>query len=217
MLVGRNEADEVEGTATSGSFHRMRRVSIPSRPVPEHDRCGSGHVSSAIKDLMPRLPPSDHRERPRGCGRMAFTLVSSAVMTHPRRLDQAERIAAELSLGAVVVDPAPDDAPSALRTAIAAWAAVRPGASHHLVVQDDLAGPAGLTELVRRSAARHPSDALAFYTHWNSRNGATVRLAALAGASWVRAVREEFTPTLAVSLPAATAADFRRHAVASAD
>ncbi|MGC0315940.1 hypothetical protein [Kitasatospora acidiphila] len=148
---------------------------------------------------------------------MAFTLVSSAVMTHPRRLEQAERIAAELGLDAVVVDPAPADAPSALRTAIAAWASVRPGASHHLVVQDDLAGPAGLTELVRRSAARHPDEALAFYTHWNSRNGAAVRLAALAGASWVRAVPEEFTPTLAVSLPTATADEFGRHAVASAD
>ncbi|MEV0374402.1 hypothetical protein AB0I10_32190 [Streptomyces sp. NPDC050636] len=122
-----------------------------------------------------------------------------------------------LGLDSAVVDPDPDGPPSALRTALAAWAAVTPGATHHLVLQDDVAAPASLHDLVRRSVQRHPDDALAFYAAWNTRNGAAVRLAALVGAGWVRGVPEEFTPTQAVCLPVATAEEFRRYARGSAD
>ncbi|MGD3107184.1 hypothetical protein [Streptomyces sp. YGL11-2] len=142
--------------------------------------------------------------------------VSSAVMTHPRRRERAEGLARRLGLDAVVVDPSPDAAPSALRTAVRAWQAVGPGASHHLVVQDDVSASEGLLSQVARAVARHPTEALAFYTHWNSRNGAAVRLAALAGAAWVRGVPEEFTPTQAVCLPAAQAEAFHRYARGSA-
>ncbi|WP_407285030.1 hypothetical protein [Streptomyces sp. BP-8] len=148
---------------------------------------------------------------------MTDVRISSAVMTHPRRLPRARELAALLGLDAVVVDPDPDGPPSALRTALAAWAAAAPGATHHLVLQDDVAAPAFLRDLVRRSVRRHPADALAFYAAWNTRNGSAVRLAALVGAGWVRGVPEEFTPTQAVCLPAAMAEDFRRYARGSTD
>ncbi|MCZ0982804.1 hypothetical protein O1L60_38445 [Streptomyces diastatochromogenes] len=138
--------------------------------------------------------------------------VSSAVMTHPVRLEQAKGLAARLGLDGLALDPEPDGPPSALRTAVVAWAAADPEADHHLVVQDDVDAPDELLEIVAEAAARFPDEALVYYTNWHARNGAAARLAALAGASWVRAVPDEFTPSLAVCLPTATAAAFRAFA-----
>ncbi|MFE7464099.1 hypothetical protein ACFU6R_08325 [Streptomyces sp. NPDC057499] len=143
--------------------------------------------------------------------------VSSAVMTHPVRLAQAQDLADRLRLDGLALDPDPQGPPSALRTALVAWSAVRPGAGHHLVVQDDVDAPAELLEIVGRSAVRFPDEALVFYTNWHARNGAAARLAALAGASWVRAVPDEFTPSLALCLPVASAAAFRAYARDSAE
>ncbi|MEU8762398.1 hypothetical protein [Streptomyces sp. NPDC048659] len=148
---------------------------------------------------------------------MPTVRLSSVVMTHPVRLEQARELAGRLRLDGLALDPAPDGPPSALRTALVAWAAAAPGASHHLVVQDDVSAPEELTALVGRAAGRFPAEALVFYTNWHARNGGAARLAALAGAGWVRAVPDEFTPSLAVCLPVATAAEFRRFAEGSAE
>ncbi|MFE7660253.1 hypothetical protein [Streptomyces celluloflavus] len=143
---------------------------------------------------------------------MTAARVSSAVMTHPVRKAQAEELSARLGLGGLAMDPDPDGAPSALRTALVAWSAVSDTATHHLVVQDDVAAPPELLDLVAGSVARFADDALIFYTNWHARNGAAARLAALAGAGWVRAVPEEFAPTLAICLPVGTAEEFREFA-----
>lgn len=140
------------------------------------------------------------------------TRLSSAVMTHPVRLAQAQDLVDRLGLDGLAVDPDPQGPPSALRTALVAWSAAAPGAGHHLVVQDDIDAPAELAAIVAGAARRFPDEALVFYTNWHARNGGAARLAALAGASWVRAVPDEFTPSLAVCLPAATAAAFRTYA-----
>lgn len=105
--------------------------------------------------------------------------VSSAVMTHPVRLAQAQDLAERLRLDGLALDPAPEGPPSALRTALVAWSAAAPEASHHLVVQDDVDAPAELLEIVTGAAARFPDEALVFYTNWHARNGAAARLAAL--------------------------------------
>ncbi|MFJ9411050.1 hypothetical protein [Streptomyces sp. NPDC101393] len=130
---------------------------------------------------------------------------------------QAEELSSRLGLGGLALDPDPDGAPSALRTALVAWAAVSEAATHHLVVQDDVTAPPELLGLVAASAARFPDDALIFYTNWHARNGAASRLAALAGAGWVRAVPEEFAPTLAICLPTGRAEDFRHFARGSSE
>ncbi|MFI2214247.1 hypothetical protein [Streptomyces sp. NPDC020141] len=148
---------------------------------------------------------------------MPTARVSSAVMTHPVRRAQAEELCARLGLGGLALDPAPDDSPSALRTALVAWSRVAEGATHQLMIQDDVDAPADLLDLVAHCADRFPGEALAFYTNWHARNGAAARLAALAGAGWVRAVPEEFAPTLAITLPVAMAADFRRYALESGE
>lgn len=148
---------------------------------------------------------------------MRTVRVSSAVMTHPVRLEQARELAERLRLDGLALDPEPDGPPSALRTALVAWAAADAGASHHLVVQDDVSAPPELPALVGRAAGRFPDEALVFYTNWHARNGGAARLAALAGATWVRAVPDEFTPSLAVCLPVGTAEEFRRFAEGSAE
>ncbi|GCB87800.1 hypothetical protein ACFU90_34290 [Streptomyces noursei] len=148
---------------------------------------------------------------------MSTTSLSSAVMTHPVRERQAAALAARLGLGGLALDPDPTGPPSALRTALVAWAARADDAGHHLVVQDDVAAPPELVELVAGSVTRFPDEALIFYTNWHARNGAAARLAALAGAGWVRAVPEEFAPTLAICLPVRTADAFRAFAAGTAE
>lgn len=137
------------------------------------------------------------------------TRLSSAVMSHPRRVEAARRLAVECGVHRVVTDPEPDAPPSPARTAVRAWGAVDPGATHHLVVQDDIEASPDLVETVARCAERHPRAALAFYANWNSRNGALVRRAALTkGVGWVPAAPLEYTPTLALCLPAGLAREF---------
>ncbi|ANW21763.1 hypothetical protein I3J09_02005 [Streptomyces clavuligerus] len=148
---------------------------------------------------------------------MPTARVSSAVMTHPVRRAQAEELVARLGLGSLALDPDPDGTPSALRTALIAWASITEGATHQFMIQDDVAAPDDMLDLVAHCADRFPGDALAFYTNWHARNGAAARLAALAGAGWVRAVPEEFTPTLAICLPVALADGFRRYAERSGE
>ncbi|CAG7602235.1 Nucleoside-diphosphate-sugar epimerase [Actinacidiphila bryophytorum] len=135
--------------------------------------------------------------------------LSGAVMAHPRRRREAEVLAGLDATGRlrVVLDPEPEGPPTALRTAAAAWAAVEPGATHHLVLQDDVQLADGFFEHAAEAARVAPDDAVAFYTNWNSRNGAAVRAAALTGASWAEAL-DEYAPCVALMLPAQVAAGY---------
>ncbi|MGW6739576.1 hypothetical protein ACWGDX_02330 [Streptomyces sp. NPDC055025] len=135
--------------------------------------------------------------------RVGEPVIGAAVMTHPRRRAAATALVARLGRwGAVVAeDPRPDGPPTTLRAARAAWAAVRPGTTHHLVLQDDVELCHGFTDRLLDAVRRHPESPLALYSNWNSWNGAAVRAAALAGAGWVPAVAGEWVPTLGLVLP----------------
>lgn len=135
--------------------------------------------------------------------------LSGAVMAHPRRSREAEALARLDTEGRlrVVLDPEPEGPPTALRTATAAWAAVAPGATHHLVLQDDVELADGFFTHAVEAARVAPRDAVAFYTNWNSRNGAAVRAAALTGAAWAEAL-DEYAPCVALMLPAEVAAGY---------
>ncbi|MFF4364913.1 hypothetical protein [Streptomyces sp. NPDC001594] len=130
-------------------------------------------------------------------------VISAAVMAHPRRLAEAARLAEALRpwQAVVAVDPDPDGPPTTLRTARAAWSRIRPGATHHLVLQDDVEPCRDFLRRVEAAVSEHPDTPLAFYANWNSWNGAATRAAALQGASWVPAVPGEWVPTLALLLP----------------
>jgi hypothetical protein len=138
--------------------------------------------------------------------------LSAAVMTHPSRRTAAEQLRdqhPELHLK-VVEDPDPSGPPRAQRTARLAWAAVDPGATHHLVVQDDMLLVEGVAKRTRQAAAAKPDEILCLFSEWGSRTANAVRLGALEGVSWVPVI-DPYIPTAAVILPAATAralADF---------
>ncbi|ANW17095.1 hypothetical protein I3J09_02070 [Streptomyces clavuligerus] len=140
---------------------------------------------------------------------MARQRISGAVMTHPQRLPAAEALARSAPPGAlrVVMDPDPGGRPSVLRTALAAWSSIEDGATHQLVVQDDMILSDTFFERVRDAVAERPDAALALFALWDSRNGAAVRFGALTGARWVRAVGEYF-PCVAIVLPRAVAAGY---------
>ncbi|MGQ7748159.1 hypothetical protein ACUN29_06560 [Streptomyces sp. WC2508] len=140
---------------------------------------------------------------------MARQRLSAVVMTHPRRRAAAEKMALSAPSGLlrVVMDPDPTGTPSVLRTALAAWSAIEEGATHQLVVQDDMVLSESFLDRVRLAIEELPDAALALFALWDSRNGAAVRLGAMAGARWVGAVNEYF-PCVAIVLPRRIAEGF---------
>ncbi|MBD5785597.1 hypothetical protein IF650_05340 [Cellulosimicrobium terreum] len=131
-------------------------------------------------------------------------VLSVVVMHHPARGSVADLVAACLPLDArVVEDPDPDGPPSPLRTAKLAWAAVAPGATHHLVLQDDVTPAPDLAAHLLGVLRHRPRHAVALYTNWNSpHNSYLVRSAAVAGQAWAPLGHDEWVPTLGLVLPA---------------
>ena len=139
-------------------------------------------------------------------------VLSAVVMAHPRRRRAAEELCArypELALR-MVLDPDPTGPPSALRTARLAWRSVDPGATHLLVVQDDMRLAEGFAERVRRAAAAMPGQILCFFVEWGSRTANALRLATIEGAGWVP-VLDPYVPTTALLLPAQMARELADH------
>jgi hypothetical protein len=135
--------------------------------------------------------------------------LSTVVMTHPQRLEPASRLRDEYPELRIrlVTDPEPDAEPGTLRTARLAWDSVAPGATHQLVLQDDIQPCAGFPAAVSEAIQRYPGRPLAFFANWACRAGQAVRLAALSGASWAPAV-DDYVPTQALVLPAGLAHGF---------
>ncbi|MEO3764210.1 hypothetical protein [Streptomyces sp. B5E4] len=134
--------------------------------------------------------------------------LSTVVMCHPSRLAGAERVAGECAPlpARIVRDPQPNGFPSPLRTAKAAWAAIAPGATHHLVVQDDAHLAPGFAGHVTALLERHPDRAVSLSVLWVSPyNSYRVRQAAVGGYASVRLAPWEWVPSLALALPADTA------------
>ncbi|MFC7219422.1 NAD-dependent epimerase/dehydratase family protein [Streptomyces polyrhachis] len=129
--------------------------------------------------------------------------LSGAVMTHPRRLKEAQLLADADVQGRikVVADPEPEGRPTALRVAPLSWECVDPDATHHLVLQDDVQLAEGFFDYVEQVAAVAGDEAVAFYAGWETRNGGVARLAALTGSTWAYALQEH-VPCYALLLPA---------------
>ncbi|WFE60200.1 hypothetical protein [Micromonospora sp. WMMD712] len=139
--------------------------------------------------------------------------ISVVVMHHPRRSDRIPALLAAcqpLSVR-VVVDPDPSGPPSPLRTAKRAWAAIAPGATHHLVLQDDILPIPGLAEHLHRALAARPTDGVTLSVQQTSpRNSYAVRRAALAARPFAEMSAVEWTPTLALALPVGHAEQLAR-------
>ncbi|MFJ5265708.1 hypothetical protein ACIQAC_35140 [Streptomyces sp. NPDC088387] len=140
--------------------------------------------------------------------------LSTVVMHHPSRADRLPRLLDALAGLAprVVTDPDPDGPPSPLRTAKRAWAAIAPGATHHIVIQDDVRPVSGFAELLRRAVAARPHQGVSLYVNWNSsQNSYRVRQAAAWGRPFAELSTLEYTPTLGLALPVAAAAGLAAH------
>lgn len=132
--------------------------------------------------------------------------ISCAVMSHPRRVETARRLAESLpDLSAtVVMDPAPEGAPSTLRTSLAAWAAMPGWATHHLVLQDDAEPRPGMVEALTALVAARPGEPLSLFCEWGSATATMARWAALGGYGLAECV-DQYVPTVGFLLPAAVA------------
>ncbi|WP_249187787.1 hypothetical protein [Nocardiopsis sp. MG754419] len=135
-------------------------------------------------------------------------------MTHPRRAEAAHRLAAALPELAptVVVDPRPQAPPSTLRTSLAAWAALHPQATHHLVLQDDAEPCPGMVEALSTLVAARPDDPLSLFCEWGSATATMARWGALGGYGLASCV-DRYVPTVGLLLPAGIA----RELVATVD
>jgi hypothetical protein len=137
--------------------------------------------------------------------------LSGAIMTHPARLAHAHALRdrhPELDLR-VVVDPAPEQGPCAMRTARLAWQAADPTATHHLLLQDDAVPCASFAAELRRAIEARPTAVVSLHSEWGCGTSYAVRLAALAGSPWADVV-DDYVPTLGVVLPTRLAAEFGR-------
>ena len=107
---------------------------------------------------------------------MSGVLLSCAIMAHPKRSRTAHRLADSLPglSPRVVLDPEPDGPPATLRTARAAWAAVPPNATHHLVLQDDSVPVAGMADTLVGLMSTHPELPVALFCEWGSGTGSRV-------------------------------------------
>jgi hypothetical protein len=135
--------------------------------------------------------------------------ISAAIMTHPSRIPYAEELRDHLPElnPTIVVDPAPEEGPSALRTARLAWQAIADDATHHLVLQDDAIPCHDFAWHLGRAVAANPDCPLSLFTEWGSETAYAVRLAALCGASLTDVV-DCYIPTVGLVLPADLAREF---------
>jgi hypothetical protein len=140
-------------------------------------------------------------------------VLSVVIMHHPRRRDRIPTLLAACRPlpVRVITDPEPDGPPSPLRTAKRAWAAIAPGATHHVVLQDDVLPAAGFAGHLSRVLAARPADGITLSVQQTSpRNSYAVRRAALAGRAFAVMSAVEWTPTLALALPVAQAEELAR-------
>jgi hypothetical protein len=141
-------------------------------------------------------------------------------MHHPRRRDRIPALlkACHPLSVRVIIDPEPDGPPSPLRTAKRAWASIAPGATHHVVLQDDILPMTGFAEHLSRALAARPAEGIALSVQQTSpRNSYAVRRAALAGRAFAGMSAVEWTPTLALALPVAQAKALARFLAAHPD
>jgi hypothetical protein len=136
-----------------------------------------------------------------------MSVIDIRIMAHPARRAAALSLCARLARydPMVVWDTARDAPPSAMRTARAAWAAPpRGGATHVVVLQDDVSVPADFGERLTDLLVQRPSHALGLFAGWGSRTGQVVRFAAYLGLAWAPVMGTAVSAT-GISLPAGLA------------
>ncbi|QOC93480.1 hypothetical protein [Micromonospora craniellae] len=134
----------------------------------------------------------------------ARTMLSAAVMAHPRRSVAVARLRQQLPGLNVALDPRPDGPPTSVRSAAIAWGAVAPDATHHLVLEDDALPCTDLLDGCTALARRFPAAAVALFVNDSARTAAVARMAVWSGRD-VAPVIDIYVPTQGLILPAETA------------
>jgi hypothetical protein len=140
--------------------------------------------------------------------------ISVAIMHHPSRADFLPSILARCEglETRVITDPEPAAPPNPIRAARIAWRSMPAGATHHLVLQDDVVLVEGFVERLREVVAGRPDDITAVYSNWNSvQNTYLIRCAVAAGLAWAPLSHNDYTPSLGVVMPVAHARAFAEH------
>ncbi|WP_305783553.1 hypothetical protein [Symbioplanes lichenis] len=148
---------------------------------------------------MEQDPPASSRYR-----------LSAVVMTHPSRrplLDRLRQSCPSIHFEAVEDADAAPSPDGALATALRAWRSVDPGATHHLVLQDDVVLSPAFDEKLARAIDADPARSFSLFSEWGSKTAQTIRLAAFSGCGWAP-VADPWLPAPAVLMPAGRAREF---------
>ena len=129
--------------------------------------------------------------------------ISCAIMTHPKRLEDAEELREQLATDSlsveVVTDPRPAGSePATLPTSLSAWSAMPESATHHLVLQDDVELCDGFNDRLA-DAVEAIDEPIRLFSEWGSTTATAVRWAALSGRAAAQCV-DTYTPTQGVLL-----------------
>lgn len=139
--------------------------------------------------------------------------LSAVVMTHPARIDEARRLRElhpDLELH-LVCDPSPERKGYNLDAARAAWSAVADGATHHLVIEDDVLLCQGFLDRLMALIAVQPLAAISLFAEWASLTASLARMAAMHGTAFAEVV-DLHMPHLGLVLPAGVARGFNAFA-----
>jgi hypothetical protein len=132
------------------------------------------------------------------------------IMAHPSRSDSAYALADRLAaLNPVTVwDSSRGAAPSAMRTARLAWEMpTRGGATHRVVLQDDVVPADDFAGRLVHLLAQCPATPVGLHAAWGSRTGQAVRFAAYLGLGWAPVLGGALSGT-GVALPVALAEEY---------
>jgi hypothetical protein len=124
-------------------------------------------------------------------------------MAHPSRSEYAEALAARLKVP-IVYDPEPDEERNPWRCARQAWkvASSKQGATHAMVIQEDVICRDDLLKHVRRALRAKPDRAVSFFLGWLPSQTAQLALShASRCAAWVPGAHAGWCPTIALAMP----------------
>jgi hypothetical protein len=136
--------------------------------------------------------------------------LSICVQHHPARA-----LPAQLAAYEVVEDPDPDAAPSAIRCYMECLRRTPPGATHRLVLQDDVELVSDFAQRAAARAAEMPAEVIAFFVPNFALHGKWMRDALDGGKRWCSLPSSaNWAPAVATCWPVADAADFLAYAAA---